>query len=121
MSALYYYSGEKAAGPMKNLDTQQLETLLADLDGWQVRAGKLNKVFEFDSFVAAFGFMTQVAFLAEKMDHHPDWSNSYRMVTVDLVTHSTGGITSLDIDLAAAIDKQYGKSSQLLYPVASRD
>ena len=54
--------------------------------------------------MAAFGFMTQVALLAEKADHHPDWSNSYRTVTIDLVTHSAGGITQQDIDLAAAID-----------------
>lgn len=89
---------------MKNLAGQELQTLLAGLDGWQVQDGKLHKVFQFGDFVTAFGFMTQVALLAEKAGHHPDWSNSYRTVTIDLVTHSTGGITQLDIDLAAAID-----------------
>ena len=90
---------------MKNFTEQELQGRLAELDGWQMLGGKLHKVFQFDDFVAAFGFMTQVALLSEKADHHPDWSNSYRTVTIDLVTHSTGGITQLDIDLAAAIDR----------------
>ena len=90
---------------MNNFTEQELQTLLVDLDGWQVCDGKLHKVFQFGDFVAAFGFMTQVALLAEKADHHPDWSNSYRTVTIDLVTHSSGGITQRDIDLAAAIDR----------------
>ena len=90
---------------MNNFTEQELQGQLAGLDGWQVLEGKLHKVFQFDDFVAAFGFMTQVALLAEKAGHHPDWSNSYRTVTIDLVTHSTGGITQRDIDLAAAIDR----------------
>ena len=90
---------------MNNFTEQELQGQLAELDGWQVLGGKLHKVFQFYDFVAAFGFMTQVALLAEKADHHPDWSNSYRTVTIDLVTHSSGGITQRDIDLAAAIDR----------------
>lgn len=89
---------------VKNLDMRQLEVLLADMDGWQLKQGKLHKVFEFSNFVEAFAFMAKVALVAEKADHHPDWSNSYRIVTIDLVTHSTGGVTQQDIDLARAID-----------------
>ncbi|MGB1008464.1 MAG: 4a-hydroxytetrahydrobiopterin dehydratase [Thiolinea sp.] len=89
---------------MSNLDVEQLETLLSGLNGWQVQDGKLHKVFEFQDFAEAFAFMTRVALVAEKADHHPDWSNSYRKVVIDLVTHSTGGITQKDIDLARTID-----------------
>lgn len=83
---------------------QQVTALLAGLNGWQLRAGKLYRVFEFEDFVTAFGFMTRVALLAEKMDHHPDWSNSYNKVTIELITHSAGGITPLDLDMAERID-----------------
>ncbi|MGB1254943.1 MAG: 4a-hydroxytetrahydrobiopterin dehydratase [Thiolinea sp.] len=89
---------------MSNLDVEQLGTLLSVLNGWQVQDGKLHKVFEFQDFAEAFAFMARVALVAEKADHHPDWSNSYRKVVIDLVTHSTGGITQKDIDLARTID-----------------
>lgn len=89
---------------MSNLDVEQLETLLSGLNDWQVQDGKLHKVFEFQDFAEAFAFMARVALVAEKADHHPDWSNSYRKVVIDLVTHSTGGITQKDIDLARTID-----------------
>ena len=89
---------------MKNLTVLQLESRLTGLNGWRVKNGKLHKIFMFNDFVTAFGFMARVALLAEKVDHHPDWSNSYRKVMIDLVTDSTGGITQLDIELAVAID-----------------
>ncbi len=70
--------------------------------------GKLIRVFEFKDFVSAWAFMTRVAFAAEKMDHHPDWSNSYNKVTISLSTHSAGGIvTEKDRKLAALIDDIY--------------
>jgi 4a-hydroxytetrahydrobiopterin dehydratase len=81
---------------------------LSTLDGWSVANGNLHRVFEFKDFAAAFGFMTRVALAAEKMDHHPDWSNSWNKVTVDLATHSAGGITRNDFDLAEKIQKIYG-------------
>ncbi len=70
------------------------------LAGWQIDAGKLHRDFEFANFVEAFGFMTQVALVAEKMDHHPEWSNVYNRVSVDLTTHDVDGITELDFALA---------------------
>lgn len=71
---------------------------------WAILDGKLHKTFEFENFVTAFAFMTQVALVAERMNHHPEWSNVYREVNIDLVTHDAHGITGLDFELARAID-----------------
>lgn len=72
--------------------------------GWGLREDKLAKTFRFESFVAAFGFMTEVALVAERMNHHPEWFNIYRTVDVALTTHDAGGISALDFELAAAMD-----------------
>ncbi|MGY6635233.1 MAG: 4a-hydroxytetrahydrobiopterin dehydratase [Alkalilacustris sp.] len=81
-----------------------LEPLLAA--GWEDVAGRdaIRRRYEFADFVAAFGFMARVALVAEKMDHHPEWSNVYRTVEVVLSTHDAGGLTVLDTRLAAAMD-----------------
>lgn len=72
---------------------------------WVVEAGKLRRTFKFKDFSEAFAFMTRVAFLAEKQNHHPDWSNVYNTVHIALNTHDAGGaITDKDHKLAAAID-----------------
>ncbi|HWF13548.1 MAG TPA: 4a-hydroxytetrahydrobiopterin dehydratase [Candidatus Acidoferrales bacterium] len=81
---------------------------LRKLDGWSVEKGNLHRVFEFKDFSEAFGFMSRVALAAEKMDHHPDWSNVWNKVTVDLSTHSAGGLTKNDFDLAGKIQQIYG-------------
>jgi 4a-hydroxytetrahydrobiopterin dehydratase len=70
--------------------------------GWSVVDGKLHRELEFDGFADAFSFMTRVAFAAEKLDHHPDWSNSWNRVTIDIVSHDKGGITDTCIALAEA-------------------
>jgi 4a-hydroxytetrahydrobiopterin dehydratase len=80
---------------------------LRKLNGWSLEKGNLHRVFEFKDFSAAFGFMVRVALAAEKMDHHPDWSNSWNKVTVDLSTHSAGGLTKNDFDLAGKIQQIY--------------
>jgi 4a-hydroxytetrahydrobiopterin dehydratase len=73
---------------------------------WKEEDNKLNRTFEFNNFVDAFGFMCKVAILAEKMDHHPNWSNIYNKVTIELSTHDQGDIvTERDHKLAAAIDE----------------
>lgn len=90
------------------LTEQEITAGLRTLHGWSVAGGNLHRVFEFKDFSAAFGFMTRVAIAAEKMDHHPDWSNSWNKVTVDLCTHSAGGLTKNDFDLAAAMQKIFG-------------
>ena len=65
----------------------------------------IKKEFKFNNFIEAFGFMTKVAFLSEKMDHHPNWQNIYNKVKIELTTHDVGGITTNDIKLAESIDK----------------
>tara|TARA_R100000365_G_scaffold41_1_gene160 strand:+ start:5331 stop:5636 length:306 start_codon:yes stop_codon:yes gene_type:complete len=78
---------------------------MAGLDGWRINdTGALEKSFKFKDFSNAFAFMTQVALLAEKAGHHPDWSNSYNRVEITLKTHDKGRVTQKDIDLATAID-----------------
>lgn len=73
---------------------------------WQEADNKLKKDFSFEDFTAAFGFMTKVALVAEKMDHHPFWSNVYNQVSIELSTHDAGNIvTEKDRKLAEAIDK----------------
>jgi 4a-hydroxytetrahydrobiopterin dehydratase len=90
------------------LTQHQISADLRNLDGWSVVDGNLHRVFEFKDFSQAFGFMSRVALAAEKMDHHPDWSNVWNKVTVDLSTHSAGGLTRNDFDLAAKIQEIYG-------------
>ncbi len=87
------------------LDDAEIDDALAHLPGWRMVAGKLHKEFEFADFTAAFGFMTKVAIEANTMDHHPEWSNVWNKVVVDLVTHSAGNrISNLDVQLARRID-----------------
>jgi len=87
------------------LDEIALSGALTELPGWQQRDGKLRREFVFDDFVAAFGFMTRAALVAERMNHHPEWFNVYKRVRVDLVTHEAGGISQRDLELAAAMDR----------------
>jgi 4a-hydroxytetrahydrobiopterin dehydratase len=94
--------------PAAKLSEQQIANDLRNLKGWSVMNGNLHRVFEFKDFAHAFAFMTQVALAAEKMDHHPDWSNSWNKVTVDLCTHSAGGLTKNDFDLAGKIQQIQG-------------
>jgi 4a-hydroxytetrahydrobiopterin dehydratase len=82
------------------LDEPEIARRLAALPGWQLVGGKLHRDFVFRDFVEAFRFMTGVAIEAERLNHHPEWSNVYNRVTIDLVTHDAQGITALDFDLA---------------------
>jgi 4a-hydroxytetrahydrobiopterin dehydratase len=90
------------------LSEQEIAAELRKLTGWSVVNGNLHRVFEFKDFSAAFGFMTRVALAAEKMDHHPDWSNVWNKVTVDLSTHSAGGLTKNDFELAGKMQLIHG-------------
>lgn len=87
------------------LSDSEAQQKLSDLPGWQLREGKLYRKFEFKNFVEAFGFMSQVALLAERANHHPDWSNVYRTVEIELNTHDVSGLSVRDFKLAAAINK----------------
>lgn len=83
----------------------ELQHALNDLPGWSVVNGKLHWEHRFKDFVTAFGFMTQVALLAEKLEHHPEWSNTWNRVTIDLVTHDLGNaISTWDVELARQIN-----------------
>jgi 4a-hydroxytetrahydrobiopterin dehydratase len=93
----------------QKLETQAIESALAELNAsaaspWSLAEGKLYKAFQFKDFVSAFGFMTQVALVAESINHHPEWCNVYNRVVVSLSTHDVGGITTLDFTLAARIE-----------------
>jgi 4a-hydroxytetrahydrobiopterin dehydratase len=72
---------------------------------WSLAEGKLYRELKFPNFIEAFGFMARVALLAQSMDHHPEWSNVYGTVVIDLTTHSAGGITEHDLELSNAIDE----------------
>lgn len=91
--------------PSAPLPRETLRQALKALPGWKFDDDKLLRSFGFADFKAAFGFMTQVALLAERANHHPDWRNVYNRVEIALTSHDTGGVTQRDIDLAAAIDQ----------------
>lgn len=90
----------------QKLTGEARKAALAKLHGWTEVQGRdaLAKKFVFKDFNEAFGFMTRAALVAEKMDHHPEWSNVYKTVEVTLSTHDAGGVTELDVKLAQAMD-----------------
>lgn len=92
----------------KLTDRSALDPLLAT--GWQMADGRdaLVKTYTFANFINAFGWMTRAAITAEKLNHHPEWFNVYKTVTVTLTTHDAGGLSDLDIQLAQAMDKLAG-------------
>ena len=86
------------------LPQSERETLINTLPHWQVEAGRLQRNWQFKDFSEAFAFMTRVALLAEAMQHHPNWSNVYNRVSIELTTHDLGGLSDLDVQLARSID-----------------
>ena len=96
------------AAPLADTDVRRR---LESIPGWEVADGRLHRVFRFADFGEAFGFMTRVALAAEKLDHHPDWFNSWNTVTVDIVSHAAGGITDTCFELAARCSAVAGSSS----------
>ncbi|WP_219907577.1 4a-hydroxytetrahydrobiopterin dehydratase [Aphanothece hegewaldii] len=93
------------------LNSTEIDLALTKLEGWKIKDDKLHRELQFNSFVEAFGFMSSVALVAESMGHHPEWSNVYNRVTIDLVTHDAGGITAMDIELATKINGLFLKTS----------
>ena len=91
---------------VSELTTQERDAALAELPGWALaRDGKaIARTFTFADFNEAFGFMTRVALLADKADHHPEWFNVYNKVEVTLATHDADGVTELDVQLAQFMD-----------------
>ncbi|QHQ36478.1 4a-hydroxytetrahydrobiopterin dehydratase [Algicella marina] len=96
----------------EKLSETERETALSELQetGWSLDADRdaISKEFKFSNFVSAFGWMSQVAMVAEKMNHHPEWSNVYNNVSVTLTTHDAEGLTELDLKLARRMDKLAG-------------
>ena len=87
------------------LTTDEINSALKNLPGWECGKGSLIATYRFPNFVQAFGFMTSVALEAERMNHHPDWWNSYNQVRIELSSHSARGITQKDILLARKIQE----------------
>jgi 4a-hydroxytetrahydrobiopterin dehydratase len=85
------------------LTEAEIRVALKPLDGWQVVDGKLHRVYRFKDFVEAMGYMVSAAMVVQQLDHHPEWSNVYNTVTIDLVTHDLGGISPADVDLACRL------------------
>lgn len=86
------------------LGDAQVSDALQELSDWELRDNRLHRRIDFQNFVEAFGFMTQVAIEAERINHHPEWRNVYRTVEIDLITHEVDGITMRDVSLAKIID-----------------
>ncbi|HEY4193203.1 MAG TPA: 4a-hydroxytetrahydrobiopterin dehydratase [Mesorhizobium sp.] len=94
----------------EKLDKVTAAKALADIDGWALAddGASIGRTFIFKNFSEAFGFMTRCALSAEKMDHHPDWSNAYKTVKVKLSTDDAGGVTALDLELAKKMNRYFG-------------
>ncbi len=93
---------------MKALSNTEIKELLSEkLTEWSFNGTSLTRKLQFKNFVEAFSFMTAVALEAEKMSHHPDWSNVYNSVVIKLSTHDANGVTKKDFDLASAIDRMF--------------
>ena len=89
---------------MNKLSDSDISSAIARLPGWSVKDAKLHREYKFADFPHAFGFMATAAPSIEKKNHHPEWSNVYNRVTVDLTTHDSGGITQKDVDLATLLE-----------------
>lgn len=87
----------------KTMDESAIRERIGSLDGWTLQGGKLHKEYSFGDFSEAFGFLSRVALLAEKNNHHPEIQNSYSTVVIELVSHDAGGVTDKDIAMAEAI------------------
>jgi 4a-hydroxytetrahydrobiopterin dehydratase len=86
------------------LSLQEREDLRNTLTHWELSDDRLRRQWQFKDFSEAFAFMTRVAMLAETKQHHPNWSNVYNRVTIELTTHDLGGLSDLDAELARSID-----------------
>ncbi len=89
----------------EKLSDDAVRSGLNELPGWSLQDEKLHREFKFANFAEAFGFMASAAIESEKMNHHPEWFNVYSKVIIDLTTHSAGGITELDFELAKKMNK----------------
>jgi 4a-hydroxytetrahydrobiopterin dehydratase len=96
--------GEPMSKRVKLSESELLQEL-SKLPSWKVKDGKLHREYAFADFVAAFGFMTSAALVAQSMDHHPEWFNVWNRVNIDLMTHDASGITQMDVKLAQSMEE----------------
>jgi 4a-hydroxytetrahydrobiopterin dehydratase len=89
---------------MRVLTEFEIKARLSAIDGWEFEDNAIHTTFEFDNFKDTFSVMTRIAFEAEKLNHHPDWSNVYNKLSISLSTHDAGGVTEKDFELAKIID-----------------
>jgi 4a-hydroxytetrahydrobiopterin dehydratase len=94
---------------MTRLSHDDVELRLGEIPGWGIADGALHREIEFRNFVEAFGFMAMVAIEAEKLNHHPNWSNVWNKVVIDITSHSEGGISELCFQLATAVNRALGE------------
>ena len=99
----------------KPLEGAARQAALASLPDWKPVDGRdaISRPLRFDNFRSAFAFMTEVALVAEKMDHHPEWFNVYAQVDITLSSHDAGGLTERDVRLAHAVDQAFAKRKAL--------
>lgn len=93
----------------RKVSEEEVQEALNELPGWEVKDGKLHKQYKFKDFAAALGWMVQVGIYADKLNHHPDWCNGYNKVTVDLMTHDLGALSTWDIELARKMEELAGR------------
>ncbi len=96
--------------PNLKLTSDELEDQLKQIPAWQFGEGKISRRLEFPSFASAFAFMTELALISEKMDHHPSWHNVYKQVTIELWTHDVEGLSLRDIKWALKADKIFNRT-----------
>ena len=89
------------------LQNQELTELFAKIPGWEIKSNLIERKFNFSNFIEAFSFMTQIALICEKYNHHPNWENVYSKVIIKLTTHDLGGISNLDQTIATEINSIY--------------
>jgi 4a-hydroxytetrahydrobiopterin dehydratase len=90
---------------IRKLSDDEIAAALASLPGWSLAGGKLRRELTFRDFVEAFAFMTACALVAEQRNHHPEWSNVWNRVVVELTTHDAGGISELDVAMATTMNE----------------
>ena len=93
---------------LQKLNDEEIKSKLLKLLNWKIESGRLHKLFKFKNFNQAISFMIGTSMVCEKMNHHPEWSNVYGNVDVELITHKVAGLTELDFTLAENMDKIAG-------------
>ena len=89
------------------LQNEELKELVAIIPGWEINSNHIKREFNFENFIEAFSFMTKIALISEKYNHHPTWENVYSKVIIKLSTHDLGGITNLDQTIASEINELF--------------